>query len=311
MPQPTEFKRLPFAVESRVEYGPARGSVKLHLTPRSGSRVHGKFTVFFTEHNPIQRHQHVVHFADVSDKGDVKLPSGVYTLQVHVPGFETTRRLVEVEPEQTQTIHVSLVPRKQKVRSFAERLSHYGLDAKSIKIKSLEVPQGETLALNYMTHRDKDNFRILESKTIADIKKWIGSDDKHFNHSSPVLGKVQVHDISRVAERVRKSEHPGKISVDEIKSLDVIANEYIHGNARSVAQYADVFDKLIVASQVEWKVRMPIFFFNVVTIGPGATLEVGNGSAVFTCDELRIHKTGTLKPVGSMKIEIGTYKEFG
>ena len=78
-----------------------------------------------------------------------------------------------------------------------------------------------------------------------------------------------------------------------------------------MAQYTDVLDKLIVASQFVKKVRISIFFFNIVTIGPGATLEVGNGSAVFTCDELHVHKTGTLKPVGSVKIEIGTYKEFG
>lgn len=309
MPQPTEFKRLPFTVESRLVYGPACGSVNLHFIPRSGSRVRGKFTVFFTEHKPIQRRQHIFHFADVSDENEVKLSSGAYTLQIHVPGFETTRRLVEVEPEQSQTIDVPLVPRKQKVRSFAERLSHYGLYADSMKIQSLEVPQGETLALNYMTHRNKDDFRILESKTIVDIKKWLGNDDKHLNHSSPVFGPLR--DISRVAERVRKSQGRGSISADEIKALDAIANEYIHGNGRSVAQYVDVFDKLIVASQAEWKVSVSIFFFNIVTIGPGATLEVGNGSAVFTCDELHIHKTGTLKPVGSMKIEIGTYKEFG
>ena len=202
MVQSTEFKLAPPAAEPSIHYGPARGRINFRVMPQRGSVGRGKFTVFLTEHKPIQRRQSVFNFADVSE-GEVEVLAGTYTLQVYMPGFETARRLIDVEPEQAQAVDISLVPREQKVRSFAERLALYGLDG-SLKIRSLEVPEGQTLALNYMTHEVKGDFRMLATSSIADIKKWLGSDDKHFGHSEPVFGPLR--DISRVAERVREDQ---------------------------------------------------------------------------------------------------------
>lgn len=187
-------------------------------------------------------------------------------------------------------------------------IGYYGLEVESLKIRSLDVPRGETMALNFMAHQNKDDYRLLSAKSITDIKRWIGSDDRYFGHNAPVYGPLP--DVARVAELIAKSQERAPISVSEIKLLDAIAHEYIHGNSRAVEQFSETLDTLIAVSQPRGRIHIAIFFFNIVTIGPGATLEVGNGSAVFTCDELHIHRTGTLKPVGSVKIEVGTYREF-
>jgi hypothetical protein len=102
------------------------------------------------------------------------------------------------------------------------------------------------------------------------------------------------------------------LSDEHVKAIVAIANEYVHGNSRSVQRYESVLNDAIKLTTRNLAAKLfPLFFYRVVTIGAGATLEVGNGSAIFTCDELRIHKTGKLKPVNSVTIEIGTYTEFG
>jgi hypothetical protein len=89
-----------------------------------------------------------------------------------------------------------------------------------------------------------------------------------------------------------------------------VSREYIYGNSKAVSKYASVIDGYFKRNFAEG-LLIPIYLFSVVVIGPGATLEIGTGSSVFFASKLRIHSTGVLSVVGTVKADIGTYEEFG
>jgi len=167
------------------------------------------------------------------------------------------------------------------------------------------VPAQTTRALDHETDERKLGFAMLDADSIATVKQWIGSDDARFGHDRPVYGPLP--DKKSLARLRDPHVDLAKLDPDEVKAVVAIAREYVEGNSKPVSQYAAILDQAIKATA---RSKIPLYFYRVVTIGAGATLEVGNGSAIFSCDELRIHKTGKLRPVANVKIEIGTYTEF-
>jgi hypothetical protein len=281
------------------------GKVIVKLAPTTGLPEEVK--LFFVQHLKERRKQQVFAAGTAQDIC-VELPRGEYTMQVLARGFETFRGLVQADPDRPFTVQASFKPRTKKPSTFAERLAKYGIDASKTEIVDLNVPARTTRALNHKTHCDKHGFQMLSADSIAKFKQWIGSDDAKFGHDRPVFGPVPaLKQVPQLSETGVRSINP-----DDANAITAIAREYVHGNSKAVAQYESLLNEAIKATtRVDMFKVIPLFFYRVVTIGPGATLEVGNGSAIFTCDELRIHKTGRLKPVNSVTIEVGTYTEFG
>lgn len=284
-------------------YGPERGTVKIRFDVVPPQDV----KLFFTEHRSENRKQHQLA-APNEKEASVALPSGEYSMQILARGFETVRGLAIVDPKKPFVVDAVLKPRKQQVRTFEERLAKYGIDASKADITKLEVPAGTTRALNHQTDDDKRGFRMLMADTIAKVKQWVGSDDARIGHDRPIFGPLP--DKKQLARLLDPGIDLRTLDRDEVNAVTALAREYVEGNSRAVARYEPVLNAAIKTTVRGATSQIPLYFYRVVTIGPGATLEVGNGSAIFTCDELRIHKTGTLKPVKSVTIEIGRYTEF-
>lgn len=286
-------------------YGPDRGTVKISLAAAGGLPEEVK--LFFTEHRSENRKQHKIT-ARTGKEVSVDLPSGEYTMQIAARGFETVRGLAEVDPKRPLSVEAALKPRQKKVLTFEERLAKYGINATATEIGDLNVPPGTTMSLNHQNDREKRGFKMLEADKISKIKEWVGSDDARFGHDRPVYGPLP--DQKSVARLLADGVDFQKLAANEARAVMSIAREYVQGNSRAVSRYESVLNDAISATASLSLAQFPLYYYRVVTIGAGATLEVGNGSAIFTCDELRIHKTGKLKPVANVTIEIGTYTEF-
>jgi hypothetical protein len=280
-------------------YGPRRGKLQLRL---SGGANPESLRLYFTEHRSESRRQHVIKVNSEKDLS-VDLPSGEYSMQIQARGYETFRGLAVVDSNKPTAIEATLKPRNSKPRSFEQRLAVYGIDAKAQRIVDLDVPRGATRALNAEQDREQPGLAVLSAESIAQLKLWTGSDDARFGHDRPIYGSLADADL--LDTLLRDKPQLERLKPREWAAVKALAREYLHGNATSVAKYAPLLSQLVKA-----KLRVPLYYYRVVTINAGATLEVGNGSAVFSCDELRIHTTGQLKPVNSVKIEIGSWKEF-
>jgi hypothetical protein len=285
-------------------YGPERGAVKIRLASAGGRPE--ELRLFFTEHRPQNRKQHAVA-ARMDTEVSVELPSGEYTMQILARGFETIRGLVDVDPKHPFVVDAMLKPREKRPRTFEERLAKYRIDASKTQIGDLTVPPGRTQALNSATDRDRRSLTVLQTDSIAQIKEWIGSQDARFGHARPVFGALP--DPKHLG-RWRDGADLRALDPDEVKAVTSIAREYVHGNSRAVALYEPRLNEAIRRTVRDAMVNISVYFYRIVTVGAGATLEIGNGSAVFACDELRIHRTGSLQPVADVTIDIGTYREF-
>ena len=97
---------------------------------------------------------------------------------------------------------------------------------------------------------------------------------------------------------------------EQPKELDTEArftlNEYIYGNSQSVNGWKGALNFWMVNEHA----KFIIFLYNIVTVGPHATLEIGEVGLV--CDVLRVHATGKVRIIGKgpTKIDTGTYERF-
>lgn len=264
--------------------------------------------IFLTRHQYPRGKQHVL-LVRTGKEVNFDLPPGEYTMQIQARGFEPHRSLIEVDPQRPATVSASLKPRDFKPRTFEERLAKYGVNASKEQLVDLNVAPRTVRALNHAGGCcDERGFRMLYADDIATVKRWVGSDDARFGHGRPVFGALPRDEA--VPQLEGDVDHR-TLSRDQVEAVTAIANEYVHGNSRAVAKHEALLNAAMKVTTRDLAAKLfPLFFYRVVTIGAGATLEVGNGSAIFTCDELRIHKTGTLKPVNSVTIEVGKYVEF-
>lgn len=284
-------------------YGPDLGRVKIRL---SAATLPAQVLITFTEHRAEQRKQRRIMAAGQPEVA-VELPTGEYTLQVSAPGFEPVRSLVEISGKRAIDVSATLTPRSHKPSTFAERLRRYEIDATKEQLLDLNVPANTTWSLNYQTDDAPRGFKMLQADSIAKVKRWVGSDDATFGHDRPVFGGG---DRPLRAKLAAPKVDPQRLDPEDVRAVVAIGREYVEGNSRAVAHYEPLLNAALKLSAKDGLSKIPLYFYKIVTIGAGATLVVGNGSAVFTCDELRIHKTGRLRPVANVKIEIGTYREF-
>lgn len=264
--------------------------------------------LFFTRHQGVRGQQQMMK-ARTGKEFSVELPAGEYTLQIQARGFETYRTLVEVDAQRTAKVAATLMPRRTQPPTFEERLAKYGISAKEVEIGDLDVAPRTTHELNHAKGCcDGRGFRMLYADSISQMKRWIGSNDAKFGHDRPVFGALPPADL--IPRLDGETDHR-KLSAEQLQAITAIAREYVQGNSKAVQRYESLLDRAIKLTTRDFAKLFPLYFYRIVTIGAGATLVVGNGSAIFSCDELRIHRTGKLKPVNSVTIEIGTWKEFG
>ena len=288
-----------------IPYGPERGTVNFSIT--ASSALPAEITVFFTEHLQIRRQ----HRFTVQSKKDIsiELPTGEYTMQLLADGFDTVRGLVHVRRKQAFSFNAKLKSRVIHTLSFEERLKKYDFDVSQTDISDLNVPANTTISLNYQNDDEKLGFQMLQAKTVSQLKRWLGNDNKYIGHDRAVFGRLP--EKKYLAKFDDPKTDLTTLETDELEALSALAHEFVHGNSDAVLKkYEGVVNRAMATRLQGGFSQVPIYFYTQVTINAGATLEVGNGSSIFACDKLRIHTTGTLKPVGSVSIEIGTYEEF-
>jgi hypothetical protein len=274
------------------------GRLTVHLRRSDGAPFREPAVVLALEHRPAFAEQHRLETGG-KETVSMELAEGHYSLQAIAADHAVARGVAQVRAGRGAEVSLTLVPQKAETPSLIERLKVYGIEVRPDEIQPLRVPPGEKLALDADRYRDTRVFRLLKPRSINDLKRWIGAPDGAFGHDQPRFGPVPRVDVERL-----KDEPTQEVA----GALRAIAREYVHGNAKAVAQYEPALTRYLLASRA---IAISIFFFNVVTINAGATLEIGKGSNVFVCDELRIHRDGTLLVVGEVRADIGRYVVFG
>jgi len=289
-------------------YGPDRGKVSVRLALPAGQKPPELLRLYFREHLPQLQKQHAFS-RSLGEPLDVELPSGEYSFQAFAPEFETARGLVNVTGRKNVDLDVRLEPRKSKVVTFDELLASYGIDPKQTKLSPLDVEANTVKVLDYRSaERDANALKMLETKSIAQLKAWTGTSDQSFGHDRPVFGRLPNPKILTALSTPDRDLK--QLSPEEREAAEALAQEYIHGNSQSIAKYEKVLNSLVAANKLEATIRIPSYFYTVVTVGAGATLQIGNGSTVFACSKLRVHRTGKVRAVGSVTVKVGTYEEF-
>ncbi len=235
-------------------------------------------SALITEHRAFGNEQYKFEVRP-GEKLARSLPTGEYTVVVSAPGFEPSRTDVQVSPERVTTIKARLEKRRQKTPSFAERLRKYGLDLAHIHPREISVGEGQRLVLDPQEHDNKRDIHTVPLKTLGEIKAVLGHADDHW---------------------------PGERAQQLSLEMRAALREYVYGNSKSVGRWEGFLSEWVTLNPV----IIGVFVFSVVTVGPGAVLQVG--SVGLSCDTLRVHLTGTVEVVGNgpTKIETGTYEEF-
>jgi hypothetical protein len=273
----------------------------------------GRFRLRVTENNRPSNErwavlllQNVASFArqlrfDTNDAGELvaEAPVGEYSVQVAARSGSLGRGLLEVTAERVAEVTIAADKGPEKKPTFAERLQVYGIDPQKTPPQSLRLRAGDRVALDAEKARDPRMFTINHARSISDLKRWIGSPDDAHVHDMPIFGPLPKLDPGGLEGR------PQRANADALRH---IAREYIFGNISAVAQFEGALNRFVAGSEIA---HIPIFYFNDVLIDAGATLEIGRNSNVFTCDTLRIHRTGTLSVVGDVRADIGAYEVFG
>ncbi|MDQ2632080.1 MAG: hypothetical protein M3Y75_14085 [Actinomycetota bacterium] len=271
------------------------GRLVVTLVDERGEPAEGEGLVLALEHAPAFARQFRAE-GDAHTPFELEVPAGEYSIQA-AAGKASGRTGACVEAKQTTEVRVALDEPAPEPRTMADRLRPYGLEHR-VDPRPLEVPCESTVVLDSRRYYDKRDFAVLMPESVDDLKRWIGTPDAAIGHDLPRFGTVPELNMKGKEE----------LGQSEQEALGKIAREYIFGNSKLVAEHKGLIDRELL----KWTARdIAIFFFTVVTIDAGATLEVGNNSNVFTCDELRIHRNGTLSIVGDVKVDVGTYRVFG
>ena len=280
--------------------GSQRGRLSVRLDDEQGKPVQAPRVLFLAENKATLANQYRID-SEGKDPLAGDFPAGPYSLQAFSTGYKVGRAFVMIEARRTAEVVLRLdkAPAKPPAPTQRDRLAVYGL-ADRTDLAPLTVRH--RTVLDFRTFPTKTSFTILRPKSAADLKKWVGTPDSAFGHDQPRFG-------SPPAVPERQLSSPMLLSGSGQVALQALAREYIYGNSRSVVRFGGLIDRYVAL--VSETISVAIFLFSTVTIDDGAVLEIGNGSSVFFCDLLRIHKNGTLSVVGDMRADIGQYERFG
>jgi hypothetical protein len=141
------------------------------------------------------------------------------------------------------------------------------------------------------------NLRHIPINTIDDLKLVFGHSDEFFPGASPRFGQVL-------------ATYPATVQPDTMTDqFRAALREYVYGNSTTVTAWRAALNNWVSREAIV----VPVHFYGVVEVGPSATLDLGPGPAILTCDVLRVHFTGRVRARGSgpISIETGTFEEFG
>ena len=276
--------------------------VAVVLHDEHGKDVHPKATLLLAQNIANLARQYRVH-SEEHHPLSAHVPPGDYSLQVVAQGYRVAKDFVRVPPDHItrHTLHLHREHKPPPMPSVAERLEPYGLSPATAKLSELHVRDREHLSLDYRKYRHPEHFKVLRPESIRDIKRWVGSKPDAFDHDAPRFGPLPAASAARLGQEV-------SLGQADRDALQALAREYIYGNVRVVAQFEPLLDAYV--SRLRDTIFVPIFFYSVITIYNGGTLEIGNGSSVLFCDELRVQTDGVLLIVGDVNVDAGTYTEF-
>lgn len=283
-----------------------RGRLVLRLRDDKGHAVKVRTVALVMEHKPAAAAQYRFD-SDDKDEISAELAPGGYSIQVFAVKHDVARHFARIEPGKTTQIDVVLAARKGDFPkpTPAQRLAVYGLDAEKVSLQDLTVKRGQYFELDARKLSDDRSFTRLHAKSIKDIKAWLGAPDSAFGHDQPIFGPLPA--LDRLSPEALKE--PQRLDPEVRTTLAATAREFIHGNSRTVSQYEGMINDQFV-TRFPAGLLVSIFHYLTVTIDAGATLEIGGSTSVFYANRLRIHQTGTLSVVGTVKADIGTYEEF-
>jgi hypothetical protein len=253
-------------------------------------------TALVTEHRGFGNEQFMLKFQDNLATGRV-LPEGGYTVAVFAPGYAPGRSYIEVVAGHTATVKADLQKGSSKILTFMERLHKYGLEKQGESAEDLSLTKGQLLRLDPNSHKANTAAHQLKLGSVDQVKNILGNPDAVFPGGEPRFGPV-------MADR----EPQGPVALDQSvnEGFRAALREYVYGNSASVAKWKNVLNKWVVGEAINW----PIFLYNIITVGPGATLQVASSGIV--CDILRVHTTGTVEVVapGPCTVDTGSYEDF-
>ncbi len=276
------------------------GRIEVEVADHDGHALGEEVVVLLSENKASFGNQY--RFKSKTGEAVVgELPPGPYNLQALAKDYHVGREFVEIHPDRTHktTLRLKKGPAHATL-PVAERLEKtYGIKVAAESLQSLTVADGRDISLDYRQYPDPAHVQVLSPKSLKDLKRWVGSPEGIFVGDHPRFGpRPSIQDIGAGTATLSK----GQQSI-----LNVIAREYIYGNAQSVPSS----DLAILEGQLRARmVFVPIFFYQNVVIENGATLEIGNGSSVFVCNTLTIHPRGTLKAVGEVRADINLLQQL-
>jgi len=276
--------------------------VTVVLHDEHGKTVHPKATLLLAQNIADLARQYRVQ-SEGGQPLSAHVPPGDYSLQLVAEGYKVAKDLVHVPANHVarHTLRLHAEHKPPSLPSLAERLEPYGLTPATAKLTELTVRDRDHLTLDYRKYRHPEHFKVLRPKGIRDIKRWVGSKPDAFGHDAPRFGPLPPVSADRLAHEV-------SLGQADRDALQALSREYIYGNVRAVAQFEPLLDTYV--GRLRDTIFVPIFFFNVITIYNGGLLQVGSGSSVLFCDELRVQTHGVLSIVADAKIDANTYAEF-
>ena len=296
--------------DARPGYGARPERVVARVRDEQGKPVKGRKLLLISEHRPNGKRQRKVVF-DGTEDFEVDVAPGAYSVQVFAEGRGVGRAAAVVKPGEALALDFALgkVDPKSWKKTDEQRLAVYGLTPADTPLEPLTLDAGQQMKLDNKPKVKFPGYKQLFAKNVDELKRFVGSKDEVFGHAHPRFGDLPV--LSEDLTRVRSKKDEFVAASPEVKrGLERVADEYVYGNSKAVAQLKPVLDKYVSAIFVKG-IYVASFFYGVVTINANSVLELGSVSTVLFASVLRIHVTGKLKIVGPCKVDVGRVEEFG
>jgi hypothetical protein len=174
-----------------------------------------------------------------------------------------------------------------------KRAQVYGIKPDDLLEQPIVVGPGKYVRLSGLDRKEKDKGLVrLEPKDIDDVKRWIGvTDELGARRSCCGVLPAAIPGVSSAAEL-------RKLDLESQRAVRALAQEYVHGDSRTLTSYKSVLDHL-----VDRAVITGVFLRQDIDIHSGSVLEIGRDIKVLFARHIRIWRGGQLKITGPTKID--------
>jgi hypothetical protein len=271
------------------------GTLLLELSPDGPVSA----TALVTEHRPAENRQLSIQI-EKGQRVSRILPAGGYTIVAFAKGYKPHRGYIELAADQTTQVCLRLDEPAADPPSFAERAAKYGLQISDpASLRNFAVEDGATMALDPSAREFAGDVRMLEISNVEDAKRILGHSDEYWAGSAPRYGKM----VQKEPPTLPMLRDETNLHLDARFAL----REYIYGNSQTVSGWKGYLNKWLSNSAI----RIPIFLFQDVTVGPHSTLYIGS-SGLF-CHNLNVHYTAkvVVNSSGPTFIDVTNYNQYG